>query len=122
MKFSRTTIIELVNALPFSTHAAMDEVALRFGFEDSLRFGGLNGKKTALMSHLIKNEELTGPKGGNLVIELIEYLLERNRDIYPLDHFSQLLNALQQDGYVVDGLKVRALCRRICQLRQKKTK
>jgi hypothetical protein len=115
MRFSRNTIIELIRAFDFRTHASLQQVALQFGLEDALGGEGIAKKETRLMEYLIRNPELSGPQGDSLIFELIEFLFEqrcgveswRNED--PETAFPSLLNALRHDGYTVDGLKLRSV-------------
>lgn len=114
--FSRNTVIELIRAFEFQTHARLDQVALQFGLEDFMGTGGLEKKETSLMKHLIANPDLTGPGGGNIVLELIEFLFQERcsgqgylSEQRPHEAFPKLINALKHDGYWVDGLKLKRM-------------
>jgi hypothetical protein len=115
MRFSRNTIIELVRAFGFRTHAGLQQVALQFGLEEALGGGGIEPKETSLMQYLIQNGGLKGPRGSSLVLEFTEFLFEQRcgPTAWPLktpeEAFPRLVNALKQDGYAVDGLTLRSV-------------
>jgi hypothetical protein len=111
--FSRNTIVQLIRAFRFATHAELSQVAMLFSLEDALGPGGLDPKATRLMEYLIKNPDLVGPSGGPIVLELGEYLFkERCQDRWgqpdPAEQFPDLVNALRQDGYEVAEFKLHA--------------
>lgn len=116
VQFSPNTIIELIRAFDFRTHARLKQVALQFDLgqplgEDSL---GIEKKETNLMEYLIQNPGLKGPQGSNLVLELAEFLFEQRcgdewDNKTPEKAFPRLVNALKRDGYAVDGLKLRSV-------------
>ena len=110
--FSPATIIELVNSFAFNTHAALEQVAMRFGLLDTLGDGGIVPRETRLMQHLMGNPELQGPAGGPIALEMAEYLLERSCGgegaPAPEDILPALVNAFRQDGYVVADLQLHA--------------
>lgn len=115
MRLSRNTIIELVRAFGFRTHAGLQQVALQFGLEEVLGGGGIAPEETNLMQYLIQNAGLKGPRGSSLVLELTEFLFEQScgpnawPPKTPEEAFPRLVNALRQDGYAVDGLTLRSV-------------
>jgi hypothetical protein len=115
VRFSRNTIIELIRAFNFRTHASLQQVALQFGLEEALGGGGIEMKDTNLMEYLIHNPELKGPQGSNLVLELTEFLFEQkcgggqSYHETPEKTFPTLVNALKRDGYAVDSLKLQSV-------------
>ena len=115
VRFSRSTIIELIRAFDFQTRALLKQVALQFDLEQVLGEGGIEKKETNLMEYLIQNPELKGPKGSSLILELAEFLFEqrcgkgRGYDKTPAETFPNLVNALKHNGYAVDGLKLRSV-------------
>ena len=115
MRFSRATIIELVRAFDFRTHAGLQQIALQFGLEEVLGGGGIEPKETNLMEYLIQNPESKGPGGSSLVLELTEFLFQQRcgpQSLHPrtpAEAFPKLINGLEQNGYAVDGLKLRSI-------------
>lgn len=115
VRFSRNTIIELIRAFDFRTHAGLRQVALQFSLEEVLGGGGIEMKETNLMEYLIQNPGLKGPQGSNPVLELAELLFkqkcggERWDNKTPEETFPRLVNALKHDGFAVDGLKLRSV-------------
>jgi len=113
-KFSPNTVIELIKAFHFSTHAQLQQLALQFGVADILGEGGIQKKETRLMQHLIQNPDLQGPQGSCMIVELTEHLLKERCQIPqnpkdPDEAFPDLLNALKQNGYVVSDYKLHAM-------------
>lgn len=108
--FSPPTIVELINAFMFNTHAALEQVAMRFGLIGTLGGGGVVPRETRLMQHIVENPDLVGPGGGPLVLELAEYLFQQtcseDADSPPEERFPVLVNALRQDGYVIADLRL----------------
>jgi hypothetical protein len=115
VQFSRNTIVELIRAFNFTTHAGLQQVALQFSLEEVFGGGGIEMKETSLMEYLIQNPGLKGPQGSNLVLELSEFLFEQKcggggwDNKTPEGTFPRLVNALKRDGYAVDGLKLRSV-------------
>lgn len=112
-RLSPNTIIELVKAFRFHTHAQIDQFALRFGLVDVLGDGGIEKKETRLMQHLVANPNLRGPRGGVLVLELVEDLIEQRckgpwATKAPEEAFPSLVNALKHDSYQIVDLELRA--------------
>jgi hypothetical protein len=79
--------------------------------------GGVNPKMTNLMEHLINNPDIRGPGGANLILEMIESLIEEkcgpHLDSYHRENpevaFPALVRSLKQDGYVIEGLKLKGI-------------
>lgn len=123
-RFSRYTIIKAFDLL-FSrirTHAELDRFMLLFGLED--RFYSkpyLNAKIVGLMTYCIQNPLEIGPKGGNLIFELIEYIIIEavNRYQYETDDFVELENSLKRDGYTIQDKKLRSALPESVQLPEK---
>jgi hypothetical protein len=110
-QFSRSTIIELVEALAFKTHAEITKFVLRFGIDGDDHSRGLEPRSVGIIHFLIQNEDKRGPLGANIVYEIADYLLEekvrRSRwrdELDPEEMFPRLVRSLWQDGYtIVDG-------------------
>src|SRR5438046_107954 len=112
-RLSPNTIIQLIRAFGFQTHAQLHQFALQFGLSDSLGDGGIQKKETRLMEYLADNPEVRGPRGGLLVLELVDELINqccRNQwnPKQPFEAFPGLVNALKQDGYQIIDLELRA--------------
>ncbi|MGR3309198.1 MAG: hypothetical protein ACUZ77_00335 [Candidatus Brocadiales bacterium] len=106
--FSRATIIKLVEALNFQTHAEVEKFSLQFGLEDVISGAYIEEKEVSLEKHLIMNPEAIGPSDSNLCVEIIEYLLAGYRGYDDaVEHFSILANSLDRDGYALhdNGIK-----------------
>jgi hypothetical protein len=112
IKFSSVTLIELVDALPLQTNAAIEEFAMRFDLEECVRESGMEKKLLSIKRYLKDNPEMKGPLGSPLVQEVFEYMLERKfawakkhgQDIDLGQLPASLLIALRRDGYTTDGL------------------
>ena len=66
--FSRTTIIEAIQAYGFRTHASMDMFELRFELERETPAGaGLEIREANIIRHLINHPDETGPGFVNLI-------------------------------------------------------
>jgi hypothetical protein len=114
LKFSKNTILELVDAFNFTTHDQVWNIITRFDLDSVVGGGSISNKEVALKSYLIGNPDLKGPGGSALVLELIEFLFDRacGNALHPKDPqevFPRLVHALKQDGYTVDGLKLKTL-------------
>lgn len=112
-RLSPNTVIHLIKAFRFQTHAQLHQFALQFGLADILGDGGIEKKETRLMEHLDANPDLRGPGGGSLALELVEKLIkERCKSQWspkePEEAFPSLVNALRQDGYQIVDLQLRA--------------
>lgn len=116
---SRRTILMALDAYDFSTHAKIDEFIVWFELEgaNAVRdIGGLDPRVTALKLYLAGNLNLKSSSGSNLHEEIIEHLLEAERqrlarsystrDDQPSDRFPELVTALARDGFGVDGAKL----------------
>ncbi|MEE9159390.1 MAG: hypothetical protein V3U60_13530 [Gammaproteobacteria bacterium] len=113
-KFSPSTIVQLVKAFGFATHAPLDQLALVFGFQEVLGGDGIEKRETRLMKHLVESPNLQGPNGSPMILELAEHLFkercERSWDSPdPADRFPDLVRALSQDGYGVKNFKLHAM-------------
>lgn len=101
--FSRTTIINLVNALNFQTHAEVEKFALEFALENEIAAGYIKEKEAAIMRYLIKNPEATAPNGTPLAQAIAEHLLSHFGGSWePPERFPELVNSLDRDGYILD--------------------
>ena len=116
-QFSRNTIIELVDAFRFSTHAQIHRLILKFSLQEADRLGGIEPRKIGIMQYLVKNPDKRGPSGASLILELIEFELEKrpsSRDQrYPPEQpeevFPRLVNSLKRDGYIVEDNRLKAM-------------
>lgn len=116
-QFSRNTIIELINAFGFSTHAEIDRLILGFSLEEANCPGGIEPRKMGLMQYLVDNPGRKGRSGANLVFEIVEYLIERRlspRHLWslpdePKEVFPRLVRSLGRDGYIIEGNELKTL-------------
>jgi len=116
-RFSRNTIIELINAFGFSTHAEIDLLILRFSLEEANCPGGIAPREMGLMQYLVDNPGRKGPSGANLVLEIVGYLIETrlsSRDPWslpdePEEIFPRLVRSLRRDGYIIEGNELKTL-------------
>lgn len=115
-RFSRKTIFELVNALDLSTHASIDDFLFLFGIEKADGRGGIHPRLTAITQYLYAHQADTGPNGGDLVVEVLEYLFSTlknradrlNHEWKPESKVPRLLHSLAQDGFSLEGTSLRA--------------
>jgi hypothetical protein len=109
--FSRQTILDLIHAHRFRTHAEVEKFALRFSLEGAIRSPWISGKEADIAHRLIENPDAKGPKGAPLVFEIIEQLItDRCGYSLPEECFPDLVNALTRDGFVIsDGHLARSL-------------
>ena len=124
-RFSRTTIIETIQAYGFSEHAFIDNFVARFSLEnmDPGRPHGINKREAAIIQGLIASPREKGPGRANLIFEIVEHLLDerlrkpqlgRRRHLYgedrqPEELFPNFTLALKNDGYIIDDGKLRAM-------------
>jgi hypothetical protein len=112
MPFSRATIISLVELFDRPReHAVLTKNLILFGLEDAAppSLGGLEKREAALITYLVNHPTLKGPRGSELVFELVEYVFENYTKVAPLFSFAassapdgayeKLRRFLQQDGY-----------------------
>ena len=93
--FSRQTILDLIHAHRFRTHAEVEKFALRFSLEGVIRSPWISGKEADIARHLIEKPDAKGPKGAPLVFEIIEQLIaDRCGYSSPEECFPDLVNAL----------------------------
>lgn len=104
--FSRKTIVELVNAMQGQYNPSFDRTMLEFGLENEAQDSSLPRKLNRLAEYLIKNPSQTGPRGEDLVLELIKKELERRR-ITSVNDFEndlpKLANSLKRDGFTMSS-------------------
>ncbi len=98
--FSRKTLIELIQALNFWTHAEVERFGLEFNIEDSITGTYVKEKETSIVKYLVSNPEAIGPNGSNIAIEIVEYAVKAHRGF---DSFSEshpdFAHLLDRDGY-----------------------
>jgi hypothetical protein len=101
--FSRITIINLINALNFGTHAEVEEFALEFALEKIITGSYIKEKKAAMMRYLIQNPDATAPNGTPLGQAIVEHLLSCSGGKWEsAERFPELVNSLDRDGYLLD--------------------
>ncbi|MBU2649212.1 hypothetical protein KKI24_31175 [bacterium] len=101
--FSRTTIIKLVNAYNFQTHADVEKFALEFALENEITGSYIKEKEAAIMRYLIQNPDSIAPSGTPLVQAILEHLVSRFIGFSdPSEWFPELVNSLDHDGYILD--------------------
>lgn len=115
--FSRSSVIELIDAFDFRTHASIENFALRFALEDVVDLaGGVEPKITALKKYLISTPAAKGPNGASLVYEIVECLLQERlaprtqwdtefRDAEEV--FPKFAHALARDGFLIEDAELR---------------
>src|SRR5215831_985807 len=107
MNFSRNTIVETMRVMHmWTTVNQFQEFLFRFSLESvaPASLGTKPSRINALTSHLLKNPEAKGPKGANLTLETIEYLLNWRSVTASnaLDQCPELVRALELDGYSIN--------------------
>ncbi len=110
-RFSGVTIIELINALELSTHAGIEEFAMRFDIENCVSGSGVEPKLVSIKRFLKDNPHQVGPLGSPLIQEVFEYYLERKFrwarqrgwEVDVSEIPEPLLNTLRRDGFTTDG-------------------
>lgn len=113
--FSPRTVIALIKAFQFNTHAALETMALEFGLDDVLGGEGIEKRETRAIRHLINNPGLQGPDGGPLVLELAERAIADRcqrpwgDSLDPTEEVPDLVYALKQDGFVVVDHRLRRM-------------
>ena len=108
-RFSRSTIVELVDALRFSSHAEIELFLIRFEMEDADNHGTLDPRKLGIVKYLIEPPDKNGPNGANLVFEIIEYLLEKHHSQDPNELFPRLVRSLKRNGYIIENNKLNTM-------------
>ena len=108
-RFSRSTIVELVDALRFSSHAEIELFLIRFEMEDADNHGTLDPRKLGIVKYLIETPDKNGPNGANLVFEIIEYLLEKHHSQDPNELFPRLVHSLKRNGYIIENNKLNTM-------------
>ena len=107
-RFSSSTIMELLDAFQFTTHAQIGDFVTRFELEEADNQGMLNPRRRGIVTYLIDHPDKRGPFGANVIVEIIEYLLEiQCRFSDPEEKFPRLVRALKRDGYVVQDGKLK---------------
>ncbi|MCL4706489.1 hypothetical protein KJ068_15065 [bacterium] len=119
-KFSRQTIIETCSALEHLSHAELERFLLKFALENSApqSLGSKTSRINSLIKYLLDNPDLKGPKGTDIVLEIIEEVISKRisedfgyiyRNERTIDEvLPGLLNSLRHDGYVVKDGKIRS--------------
>ena len=113
-RFSANTVVQLIRAFRFATHAQLEQLALVFGFDEVLGGEGLEKRQTRLIRHLVQEPDLKGPNGSSIILELTEHLFTERCGDYgnaggPAELFPDLVRALSQDSYGVRDLKLHAM-------------
>lgn len=108
-QFSRNTIVEVVDALGFSAHADIESFLIRFEIEEADNHGTLDPRKLGIVKYLNENPAKKGPYGANLVFEIIEFLLEKNRYGDFEERFPRLVRSLKRNGFIVDNNKLKTI-------------
>jgi hypothetical protein len=112
-RFSRNTIIEVVDALNLSTHVDINRFILKFEMERADRDGTKPQRKYGIIEYLVSHPDEKGPSEANLFIEITEYLLEERLEVDPWaspeDLFPKLVRSLKHDGYVIEEGKLKTI-------------
>lgn len=109
-RFSRNTLLELVDALALSSHAQIELFLIRFEIEEADQGGSLDPRKIGIIKYFIDHPDKVGPLGANLVVEVIEYLIETRchlRD--PEEVFPRLVRSLKRNGYIIEDGKLKTM-------------
>ena len=130
--FSRSTIIEIVEALCFSTHDQIKRFVFKFELEDLYLGGGINPKTTAIMHYLADNPDKKGPLGSNLIVEIIEDMIQQvegsssssyyygHRETLEVKH-PKLVHSLKRDGYIIENGQLKTMLPEEVQLSEKES-
>jgi hypothetical protein len=103
-QFSRNTVVELVDALAFSSHAQIETFLIRFEMEEADNRSTLDPRTIGIIKYLIDHPDKTGPFGANLVVEILEYLIEtRCHYQEPEEVFPRLVRSLKRNGYLIEN-------------------
>lgn len=103
--FSRTTILELIKALNFSTHDEIERFAFELELDGVVQGEYIKQKETSISKYLVTNAGKKGPSGSYLMIDVVEYLLKKAP--YSGYEHTALMNALEKDGYELTETSVR---------------
>lgn len=113
-RFSRASIIESLSNLDVLTHAEIDRLLLRYGLERvaPASLGPKTTRLNALMEYLITHPNEKGPLGSDMAFELIEQIIgllhHRFGAVMVGSYPEGLVNALRQDGYVIEEGKLKS--------------
>lgn len=113
-RFSRASIIETLSHLDALTHAEIDRLLLRYGLEEvaPASLGSKTDRLNTLMEYLITHPNEKGPLGSNMAFELIEQIIgilhRRFGAVIDGTYPEELVNTLQQDGYVIEEGKLKS--------------
>lgn len=108
-QFSRNTILEIIDALGFSAHADIESFLIRFEIEEADNHSTLDPRKLGIVKYLIENPDKKGPYGANLVFEIVEFLVEKNRHRDFEELFPRLVRSLKRNGYIIDNGKLKTI-------------
>jgi len=116
-RFSRSTIVDLMDALAFSSHAQIDSFLMRFEMEEADNGGTLDPRRIGIIKYLIDHPDKIGPLGANLVVEIIEYLIETQcRFREPEEVFPRLVRSLKRNAYVIENGELKTMLPKDLQL------
>jgi hypothetical protein len=107
MNFSRNTVVEALELFEGWTTNEFERYLFRFELEN-IAPASLGSKPTrinALIRYFLENPILIGPRGANIILETIEFLLERRiaSGISLADCYPRLTHSLRLDGYAVNA-------------------
>jgi hypothetical protein len=69
-RFSRHTLVELMDALQFSSHPQIEGFLLRFELEEADNNSTLDPRRLGIVKYLIDHPAKMGPLGAHVVIEI----------------------------------------------------
>lgn len=104
--FSNSTILEIAKCNNFKTHDEIDRFALTFELSPHIKGEYLKQKETSIAKYLLSHQNDKGPNGSSLAVEILEYSV-KNGNITRSCQKSELINALERDGYELTDVGVR---------------
>lgn len=120
MGFSGNTILELIEALKFTSHAQIDSFVIRFQLQAADNHGSLERRPLGIVQHLIAHPETKGLFGANVVLEIIEYLIENHEQRHTSedvnDAFPRLVRSLKRNGYLIKNGKLTTMLPEIAEI------
>lgn len=109
MKLTENTILELLDAFAFTSHADIEEFVIRFGIKDGDNRGSMSPRKLGLVAYLFNNPDRTGPLGSNVVSEMVQFLVERHHVENASDRYPRLVRSLERNGYTIENGRLQTM-------------
>lgn len=77
--FTNRTVQEIVKSIKFNTNNEFDDFLIHFDLPDDIGGVSIPKKETSLVKFLIKNKDSKGPDNANLNVEIIEYIIKKEK-------------------------------------------